>query len=213
MFAYAGKILHVNLTTGEIKTEPLKEEMAKQYIGGIGLGIKLLFDNSKPGTLSGTMGPTAGNGYAVVSKSPATGGVGEAKAHGFFGPDLKRAGYDAVIITGKADKLSYLWIDDDKVEIRNAEHLKNATVNETDKKIRDELGDFYIRVSAIGEAGEKLCRFAAIINDEFRAIGRTGMGGVMGSKNLKAVAVFQPWQQGTGPTQLLKEQTRSAANG
>jgi aldehyde:ferredoxin oxidoreductase len=204
VFAYAGKILHVNLTTGETKTEPLSEELAKQYIGGIGLGIRLLMDNSKQGTdaydpdnpliycagpLSGTMGPTAGNGYAVVSKSPATGGVGEGKAHGFFGPDLKRAGYDAVIITGKAPKLSYLWIDDDKVEIRDAEYLKWATVNDTDNKIRDELGDFYIRVSAIGEAGEKLCRFAAIINDEFRAIGRSGMGAVMGSKNLKAVAV------------------------
>ncbi|MEM2098335.1 MAG: aldehyde ferredoxin oxidoreductase family protein [Candidatus Bathyarchaeia archaeon] len=204
MFAYAGKILRVNLTTGQISTEPLSEEMAKNYIGGIGLGIRLLMDNSKPGTdpfdpdnpliyvtgpLSGTMGPTAGNGYAVVSKSPATGGVGEAKAHGFFGPDLKRAGYDAVIITGKADKLSYLWIDDDKVEIRNAEHLKGKSPYETDVSIREELGDFYIRVSAIGEAGEKLCRFAAIINDEFRAIGRTGMGAVMGSKNLKAVAV------------------------
>jgi aldehyde:ferredoxin oxidoreductase len=135
------------------------------------------------------MGPTAGNGYAVVSKSPATGGVGESKAHGFFGPDLKRAGYDAVVITGKADKLSYLWIDDDKVEIKNGEDLKNATVFDTDTRIREELGDYYVRVSAIGEAGEKLCRFAAIINDEFRAIGRTGMGAVMGSKNLKAVAV------------------------
>ena len=204
MFSYAGKILRVDLTSGKVSTEPLKEEIAKNYIGGIGLGIRLLMDNSKPGTdafdpdnplifatgpLSGTMGPTAGNGYAVVSKSPATGGVGEAKAHGFFGPDLKRAGYDAVIITGKADKLSYLWIDDDKVEIKNAEHLKGETPYQTDVKIRDDLGDFYIRVSAIGESGEKLCRFAAIINDEFRAIGRTGMGAVMGSKNLKAVAV------------------------
>jgi aldehyde:ferredoxin oxidoreductase len=204
MFAYAGKILRVNLTTGKVSTEPLKEEMAKNYVGGIGLGIRLLMDNSKAGTdpfdpdnplifvagpLSGTMGPTAGNGYAVVSKSPATGGVGEAKAHGFFGPDLKRAGYDAVIITGKAGKLSYLWIDDDKVEIKNAEFLTHQPVYETDVKIREELGDYYVRVSAIGEAGEKLCRFAAIINDEFRAIGRTGMGAVMGSKNLKAVAV------------------------
>ena len=204
MYSYAGKILRVDLTSGKISTEPLTEEIAKQYIGGIGLGIRLLADNSKPGVdafspdnpliyatgpLSGTMGPTAGNGYAVVSKSPATGGVGEAKAHGFFGPDLKRAGYDAVIISGKADKLSYLWIDDDKVQIMPAEHLAGKTTNETDKAIREELGDFYIRVSAIGEAGEKLCRFAAIINDEFRAIGRTGMGGVMGSKNLKAVAV------------------------
>jgi len=124
-----------------------------------------------------------------VSKSPATGGVANAEAHGFFGPDLKRAGYDAVIITGKAPKLSYLWLDDDKVEIRNAEHLQYKTVNETDHAIREELGDFYIRVSAIGEAGERLCKFAAIINDEFRAIGRAGIGGIMGSKNLKAVAV------------------------
>jgi len=204
MFAYAGKILRVDLTTGKISTEPLSEKLAKEYIGGIGLGIKLLMDNSTPGTdpfdpdnpiiyltgpLSGTLGPTGGNSYAVVSKSPATGGVGNAEAHGFFGPDLKRAGYDAVIITGKAPKLSYLWIDDDKVEIRNGEYLQYKTVNETDHMIREELGDFYIRVSAIGEAGEKLCRFAAIINDEFRAIGRAGMGGVMGSKNLKAVAV------------------------
>jgi aldehyde:ferredoxin oxidoreductase len=161
-------------------------------------------DNSKAGTdpfspdnplifatgpLSGTMGPTAGNGYAVVSKSPATGGVGEAKAHGFFGPDLKRAGYDAVIITGKAEKLSYLWIDDDNVKVMNAEHMTGKSPYETDVQIRNDLGDYYIRVSAIGESGEKLCRFAAIINDEFRAIGRTGMGAVMGSKNLKAVAV------------------------
>jgi aldehyde:ferredoxin oxidoreductase len=204
MFAYAGKILRVDLTTGKVSTEPLSEKMAKSYIGGIGLGIRLLMDNSKPGTdafdpgnplifatgpLSGTMGPTAGNGYAVVSKSPATGGVGEAKAHGFFGPDLKRAGYDAVIITGKADKLSYLWIDDDKVQIMNAEHMTRKSPYETDMQIREELGDYYIRVSAIGEAGEKLSRIACIINDEFRAIGRTGMGAVMGSKNLKAVAV------------------------
>jgi aldehyde:ferredoxin oxidoreductase len=204
MFAYAGKILRVDLTTGKVSTEPLSEKLAKEYIGGIGLGIKLLMDNSKPGTdpfdpdnpiiyltgpLTGTLGPTGGNSYAVVSKSPATGGVANAEAHGFFGPDLKRAGYDAVIITGKAPKLSYLWIDDDIVEIRNAEHLQYKTVNETDHMIREELGDFYIRVSAIGEAGEKLCRFAAIINDEFRAIGRAGMGAIMGSKNLKAVAV------------------------
>jgi aldehyde:ferredoxin oxidoreductase len=204
MFAYAGKILRVDLTSGKISTEPLSEKIAREYIGGIGLGIRLLMDNSKPGTdpfdpdnpiiyltgpLSGTLGPTGGNSYAVVSKSPATGGIGNAESHGFFGPDLKRAGYDAVIITGKAPALSYLWIDDDKVEIRNAEHLQYKTVNETDHMIREELGDFYIRVSAIGEAGERLSRIAAIINDEFRAIGRTGMGGIMGSKNLKAVAV------------------------
>lgn len=204
MFAYAGRILRVNLSNGKVETEPLREELAKQYIGGIGLGIRLLMDNSKPNTeplspenplifvtgpLSGTMGPTAGNGYAVVSKSPATGGVAESKAHGFFGPELKRAGYDAVIFTGKSEKLVYAWIDDDSVHLLDAQHLKGKSPYETDMAIREELGDYYIRVSAIGEAGEKLARFASIINDEFRAIGRTGMGAVMGSKNLKAVAV------------------------
>ncbi len=204
MLSYAGQILHVNLSTGKVKTEPLKEEMAKQYIGGIGLGIRLLMDNSKAGIdpfssqtplifvtgpLSGTMGPTAGNGYAVVSKSPATGGVAESKAHGFFGPELKRAGYDAIVFTGKSEKLVYAWIDDDSVHLLDAQHLKGKSPSETDEAIKEELGDHYIRVSAIGEAGEKLVRFAAIINDEFRAIGRTGMGAVMGSKNLKAVAV------------------------
>lgn len=204
MSSYAGRILRVDLSTGKTETEPLKEDLAKQYIGGIGLGIRLLMDNSKQGTdpfnpdnplifvtgpLSGTMGPTAGNGYAVVSKSPATGGIAESKAHGFFGPELKRAGYDAVIFTGKSEKLVYAWIDDDSVHLLDAQHLKGKSPYETDVAIKEELGDYYIRVSAIGEAGEKLVRFASIINDEFRAVGRTGMGAVMGSKNLKALAV------------------------
>ncbi|NIU38493.1 aldehyde ferredoxin oxidoreductase [Candidatus Bathyarchaeota archaeon] len=204
MFAYAGKILHINLSTGKAETKPLNEKIARQYIGGIGLGFRLLMDNSKPGTdpfdpanplifvtgpLSGTMGPTAGNGYAVVSKSPATGGIAESKAHGFFGPEVKRAGYDAIVFTGKAEKLVYAWIDDDSIQLLDAQHLKGKSPYETDTAIREDLGDHYIRVSAIGEAGEKLVRFASIINDEFRAIGRTGMGAVMGSKNLKAVAV------------------------
>jgi len=179
--------------------------MAKDYIGGVGLGIRLLFDNSKAGTDAYDpdnpnyllTGPLSGH-YGADRRKQLRCRINNLqrqavsamlKLTALFGPDLKRAGYDAVIITGKAPKLSYLWLDDEKVEIRNAEHLKNATVNETDHKIREELGDFYIRTSAIGEAGEKLCRFAAIINDEFRAIGRSGMGGVMGSKNLKAVAV------------------------
>jgi aldehyde:ferredoxin oxidoreductase len=204
VLAYAGRILRVDLSTGKVETEPLKEDLAKQYIGGIGLGMRLLMDNSTPGTdpfspdnpliyvtgpLSGTMGPTAGNGYAVVSKSPATGGIAESKAHGFFGPELKRAGYDAVIFTGKSDKLVYAWIDDDTVHLLDADHLRGKSPAETDDAIREDLGDHYIRVSAIGEAGEKQVRLAAIINDEFRAVGRTGMGAVMGSKNLKAVAV------------------------
>jgi len=202
--SYAKRILHVDLATGKTKIEPLKEDVAKKYIGGIGLGMQLFLDNSKPGTdplspenpiifatgpLSGTMAPSAGNSYAVVSKSPLTGGIAESKAHGFFGAEIKRAGYDAVIFTGKSEKLVYAWIDDDSVQLMDAEYLKGKSPHETEIAIREDLGDFYIRVSAIGEAGEKLVRIASIINDEFRAVGRTGMGAVMGSKNLKAVAV------------------------
>ena len=202
--SYAKRILYVDLTTGKTETKPLKDELAKNYIGGIGLGMRLFLDNSKAGVdpfspenplifvtgpLSGTMAPSAGNSYAVVSKSPLTGGINESKAHGFFGAELKRAGYDAVIFTGKSEKLVYAWIDDDSVQLIDAQHLTGKSPQETDETIREELGDWYVRVSAIGEAGEKLVRVGCIINDEFRAIGRGGMGAVMGSKNLKAVAV------------------------
>jgi len=202
--SYVKRILYVDLTTGKTETKPLKDELAKKYIGGIGLGMKLWLDHSKAGVdplspenplvfttgpLTGTMAPSAGNSYAVVAKSPLTEGINEAKAHGFFGAELKRAGYDGVIFTGKSDKLVYAWIDDNSVQLIDAQHLKGKSPQETEETIREEIGDFYIRVSAIGEAGEKLVRVACVINDEFRAIGRGGMGAVMGSKNLKAVAV------------------------
>ncbi|MCL1976551.1 MAG: aldehyde ferredoxin oxidoreductase family protein [Candidatus Bathyarchaeota archaeon] len=203
MDAYAGKILHVNLTSGQIRTENLDERTAKLYLGGVGLGVNLLMEHSKPGRdafdpdnpliyctgpLSGILGP-AGNGYAVVSKSPLTGGVGEGQVQSFFGSELKRAGYDALVIKGKASALSYLWIDDDEIELRGAQHFKGSSVREVGQKICDEMGDFSVRVSGIGEAGEKLCRFATIISDEDHTVGRTGLGAVMGSKNLKAIAV------------------------
>ncbi|MFA5364854.1 MAG: aldehyde ferredoxin oxidoreductase family protein [Candidatus Bathyarchaeia archaeon] len=200
----ANRILFVDLATGKTTVKPLDAEYSKKYIGGIGLGMRLWLDNSKAGVdplspenplvfttgpLTGTMAPSAGNSYAVVAKSPLTGTIGEAKAHGFFGAEMKRAGYDGVIFTGKSDKLVYVWIDDDSVQLVDASHLKGLSPQETEEKIREEIGDFYVRVSAIGEAGEKLVRIACIMNDEFRAIGRGGMGAVMGSKNLKAVVV------------------------
>jgi len=204
LHGYAGRILHIDLTTGKTQVEPLNEEYAKKYIGGIGLGIRLLLDNSKPGTdpfspenplilaigpISGTMWPTGGNGHAFVSKSPQSFGVGESKSHGSFGTELKRAGYDAVIFKGKAEKLVYVWIDDDSVQLLDASHLMGKSPAETEDIIREELGDYYIRVAAIGTAGEKLARLACIINEKTRAAGRTGMGAVMGSKKLKAIAV------------------------
>ena len=204
MFGYAGRILRIDLSTGKTKVSPLSVEYAKKYIGGIGLGMALLLENSEPGVdplspenplilttgpFSGTMAPTGGNGHAFVAKSPLTNGVGEAKSHGFFGSELKRAGYDAVIFENKAEKPVYVWIDDDSVQLMDAKHLWGKSPKETEDTIREDLGDYYIRVASIGLAGEKLARVAAIINDTTRAAGRTGMGAVMGSKNLKAIAV------------------------
>ena len=204
MYGYAGKILHVDLTTGKTYTEPLNEDYAKKYIGGIGLGMRLWLDNSKAGVdpfspenplvlatgpTSGTIWPTGGNGHAFVAKSPQSYGIGESKSHGSFGTELKRAGYDAVIFHGKAEKPVYVWIDDDSVQLLDASHLWGKSPAETEDMIKEELGDYYIRVAAIGPAGEKLVRIACIINEKSRAAGRCGMGAVMGSKNLKAIAV------------------------
>ncbi|MEM3616859.1 MAG: aldehyde ferredoxin oxidoreductase family protein [Candidatus Bathyarchaeia archaeon] len=204
LYGYAGRILHVDLTTGKTYTEPLNEDYAKKYIGGIGLGMRLWLDNSKAGVdpfspenplvlatgpTSGTIWPTGGNGHAFVSKSPQSYGIAEAKSHGSFGTELKRAGYDAVIFHGKAEKPVYVWIDDDSVQILDASHLWGKSPAETEDMIKEELGDYYIRVAAIGPAGEKLVRIACIINEKSRAAGRCGLGAVMGSKNLKAVAI------------------------
>jgi aldehyde:ferredoxin oxidoreductase len=135
------------------------------------------------------MFPTAGNGHAFISKSPATNGVGEAVSHGTFGAEIKRAGYDAVILTGKAERPVYLWIDDDSVQLLDAEQIWGKSPSETEDAIKDEIGDYYVRVASIGLAGEKLSKIASIINEKTRAAGRTGLGAVMGSKNLKAIAV------------------------
>ena len=204
MYGYAGRILHVDLTTGKTRTEPLNEEYARKYIGGIGLGMRLWLDYSKAGVdpfspenplvlttgpTSGTVWPTGGNGHAFVAKSPQSYGIAEAKSHGSFGTELKRAGYDGVIFHGRAEKPVYVWIDDDSVQILDAAHLWGKSPAETEDTIKEELGDYYIRVAAIGPAGEKLVRIACIINEKSRAAGRCGLGAVMGSKNLKAIAV------------------------
>lgn len=204
MNGYAGRILYVDLSTGKTRVEKLSEYYAKNYIGGIGLGMRLWLDNSNAGVepfspdnplilalgpISGTIFPTAGNGHAFVSKSPATFGIGEAVAHGTFGAELKRAGYDAVILKGKSERPVYLWIDDDSVQLLDASQLLGKSPSETEDAIKADLDDYYVRVAAIGLAGEKLSRIACIINEKTRAAGRTGLGAVMGSKNLKAIAV------------------------
>jgi aldehyde:ferredoxin oxidoreductase len=204
LLGYAWKILYLDLATGKTRAEKLNEDIAKKYIGGIGLGMKLWLSNSKAGVeplspenplvlavgpTSGTMFPTGGNGHAFISKSPETQGFGEAVSHGTFGAELKRAGYDAIVLLGKAEKPVYLWIDDEAIQLLDASQIWGKSPFETEDAIKNELGDYYVRVASIGLAGEKQSKIACIINEKTRAAGRTGLGAVMGSKNLKAIAV------------------------
>jgi len=201
---YSGKILFVDLSRRSFTRTILKEELAKKFIGGTGLGIKLLIDNCPPGTdpLSpenplilvtgptvGTMTPTGGNGHAFLAKSPLTNGLGQSLSHGHFGTELKRAGYDAIVIKGRSENPVYLWIDDDNRNLIDAEHLMGKSTYETELAIKEEIGDFSIRVASIGVGGEKLVKYACIMNERHRAAGRTGLGTVMGFKNLKAIAI------------------------
>jgi len=199
---YNGKILRVDLTSGEIKVEEPSEVIYRTYLGGGGLASYYLSRELPPGidplgpenilifassVITGA--PVSGMvRYTVAAKSPLTGGYGEAEAGGFFGPELKFAGFDAVIITGKAPKPSYLWIHDGEAEIRSAAEIWGLETGPAQEKIRQELGDARIRVAQAGPAGEKLVRFACVINELKHANGRTGMGAVMGSKNLRAIA-------------------------
>ena len=202
VYGYAGKILKVDLSTGNIAIEEPPESFYRRHLGGNGfVGYYLLREMPKGadplgpdnllifagGTITGI--PVAGAGRSCVGgKSPLTGAYGEADVGGFFGAELKLAGYDAVVIRGKAKKPVYLWIHDGEAELRPAEHLWGTTTLECQTKIQEELGDSRVRLAMIGPGGEKLVRTACVINDLRHAAGRTGMGAVMGSKNLKAVA-------------------------
>jgi aldehyde:ferredoxin oxidoreductase len=201
MFGYMGKILRVDLTSGNITEESPKENDCKMFLGGSGLATKYLFDEVPGGTdplgpenelifmtgpLTGTESPSAGR-YCVVTKSPLTGFWGEANSGGNWGVYLKISGFDGIIFKGISPKPVYLVIDDGKAELRDAKHLWGKGVSETDRLIKGELGED-CDVAAIGIAGENLVRYAAIINDVHRAAGRCGVGTVMGSKRLKAVA-------------------------
>jgi len=203
MYGWAGTLLRVNLTDRTIQKEEYPEVLRHQFIGGRGVNSRLLYDEVKPGIdplgpenklffgtspLTGTGLVTSGRIH-VTAKSPLTGILGDSNAGGHFGPEMKWAGYDHIIFEGSADKPVYLWIDDDQVEIRDAGHLWGKVVSETFAILWDELGDPRIRIAAIGPAGENLVRFASLMTDYGNACGKTGMGTVMGSKNLKAVAV------------------------
>lgn len=202
MNGWTEKLIRVNLSDGKISIEKLNMNDAKLYIGGRGLGSKYLYDEIDPkidalspenklifmtGPMTGTYASCAGR-FNIVAKAPLTGTIGAANSGGHFGPELKFAGYDGIIFEGKADKPVYLHINDDKIELKHAEHLWGKTVMETTDILLQE-NEEDARVACIGPAGEKQVLFATVMNDKDRAAGRSGIGAVMGSKNLKAVIV------------------------
>lgn len=199
--SYNGKIARINLTTGDIKTESLDLEMAKKYVGGRGLGTKIIYDEGiakvdslspenklvyATGVMTGTQSPTSGR-YMVITKSPLTGMIASSNSGGKWGAILKYAGWDALIVEGKADKLTYINIEDDKIELLDAGAYKGMLSDELDTKLKEVHPD--CSVLNIGPAGEHESLLAAIMNDRDRAAGRSGVGAVMGSKNLKAITV------------------------
>jgi len=202
-YGYNGKILRVDLSRGATSVDELDELFCRKYLGGAGFvtyfllkelrqGIDPLGPENKlifaTGPVTGVPLPGSGRN-CVGAKSPLTGGYAKSEPGGFWGAELKHAGYDAIIVEGKAEKPVYIWIQDGEATIRDAGHLWGNNTKETQDTIRAELGDNLIRVASIGPAGENLVRFACIMNGLKDAAGRGGMGAVMGSKNLKAIAV------------------------
>lgn len=199
---YAGRYARVNLSRESIYIEPLSKELARSYIGGSGFASRILFDEIPPGLdplspenkvvlatgpVTGTIWPTAGR-YMMASKSPLTGIWGESHAGGHFGPQLKYAGFDFLIIEGVSRRPAYLFVTDGRIEVRDASHVWGKGTHEASDVLKRET-DLNAHVACIGPAGENLVRFAAVISNYHRAHGRTGMGAVWGSKKLKAIVV------------------------
>ncbi|MCW6109961.1 aldehyde ferredoxin oxidoreductase family protein [Clostridium sporogenes] len=214
MYGYNGKILRIDLTNRECTLEPLDEEKAKKFIGARGLGVKTLLEEIGPkieplsienklvivtGPITGAPMPTSGR-YMVVTKAPLTGTIAISNSGGKWGTELKNAGYDMIIVQGKSDVPVYVNIEDDKIEIKEANHLWGKTSLETTEILCNENNE-RAKVLCIGPAGEKLSLMAAIMNDIDRAAGRGGVGAVMGSKNLKAIVV-----KGSGKVKVFNEE-------
>jgi aldehyde:ferredoxin oxidoreductase len=201
-----GRLLSVDLTRQTLHDQRIDPGIARDYVGGSGLAARLLWDRLRhdldplgpdnpllfiTGPLTGTAGPASGR-FAVCARSPATGLWGEANCGGFWGPELRLAGYDGVLVTGQSESPVYLWIHDGKAELRDASHLWGAAdTYQTQQRIREEVSDTQraTRIACIGVAGERRIPYALILCDHGRVAGRTGMGAVMGSKKLKAIAV------------------------
>jgi len=205
--SFTGRVLRVDLTQGRIDVETLDDAFYRRYLGGWGTIAHCLLREVPPG--ADPLGPanrlvfatgvvtglplSGAARHAVGAKSPLTGGFGAAEVGGFWGTELKRAGVDAIVVEGRAPRPVYLWVHDGQADLRDAAHLWGLETKECEARLREELGDARIRVACIGPGGENLVRYACIMNDLKDAAGRTGLGAVMGSKNLKAIAV-----RGTG---------------
>ncbi|MHB1420292.1 MAG: aldehyde ferredoxin oxidoreductase family protein [Bacillota bacterium] len=200
MFGYLGKIAYIDLTRGLVDVRPLDPHLARDFIGGSALACRLVYDQIQPetdplgpdnpltfmtGPFVGTASPSSSR-YAVCARSPLTGIWGESTSGGSFGVRLRFAGYDGLVITGKADSPTYITIIDGEIALADASSLKGLGSYETQEQLKNKLGND-VSVACIGPAGENLVKTAAIINDEGRAAGRCGLGAVMGSKNLKAI--------------------------
>jgi aldehyde:ferredoxin oxidoreductase len=202
-FGYCGKILRVDLTSGETAVDTPSPDFYRRYAGGSCLAMAYMLREMPPGldpfdprsllifaASVVTGAPLSGlSRFNVTAKSPLTGIIGDSQGGGFWGAELKMAGFDAVVITGRAKRPVYLWIHDSQAEIRSAEHLWGQDTGPVQARLRDELGDARVRVAQIGIGGENRVRYAAIVNELHHFNGRTGMGAVMGAKNLKAIAV------------------------
>jgi len=217
---WTGKLLRVDLTRRSIAVEDLDLTWARDYVGGRGVAARYLFEEVDPrieplapenklifatGPLTGT-NASCGARYMVVTKGPLTGAITTSNSGGRWGPELKFAGYDMILFEGRSERPVYLWIFDDQLELRPAEHLWGKGVFETEDALRSETGVADCAVAAIGPAGENRVLYAAIVNEKFRAAGRSGVGAVMGSKNLKAIAV-----RGTGAVEVARPEAMMRA--
>ncbi|MBD3255103.1 MAG: aldehyde ferredoxin oxidoreductase [Candidatus Lokiarchaeota archaeon] len=217
---YCGKVLWVDLSEGSFTEEELPEEIYKKYIGGYGLGTKLIYENMPantdplspesvfgffPALLCGTIAPLTGR-YMLAGKSPLTGTWGDANCGGFFGPEIKKCGYDAILLKGKADKPTYISIIDGNKQLEDASEIWDLDCVETEEKLGEKHGS--VRIASIGQAGVNLSLISGIVNDKGRIAGRSGFGAIMGSKNLKAIVLKGNTKISVADSDTLKQLTQ-----
>jgi len=221
MYGNWGKLLWIDLFNEKFMVKTLKNSFFKKYLGGVGLASKIIFDEVEANTdpfspenvLIFSVGPFQGTGipgsgrWNVSSRSPLTGIWGESCGGGYWGPEFKRCGFDAIAVRGRAESPVYIWINDEKVEFRDGKGIWGKTVSKADKIIKEEVGDPRVRSVIIGPAGEKLVRFACIVSDHGIA-GRCGLGAVMGAKNLKAIALKGTKDVNVAEPDKLKEYSK-----